>query len=494
MNNNMNSPEIEQSIDIAEYYYIIAKHKWLIIASFILVVSLTIFITFQMKPVYQAGNTMIIEKDQIVSPLTGEKMDYESYVSQTLTFNTHFKMIASRPVLEKVIDELNLDQPEKAKKMETSFLKEWISRNRKNFLSLIGQKEKVLTPEDKKAALIAGLGAKITIKEVRDTRLLNVNVEDYDPDMAKEIANTLADVYIRFNAESRMKSSKNTLKWMTDQLYETKQKLEKAEKDFLDYKQNEKLFSIQGKQDVTIKKIEEFNNTYIEARNRRLEVDAKLGKLKQLLNSRGEVLHVRSLIGNALIDSLYSQLSEAEVEMNRLSSVFKPMHPKIVQMQSRIEETRKKLNEELKKEMENLDAERSVLRTREKILQETIDGFENDALATGKKELQYSILQRNVTTHQKLYDTLLSKIKESNIEESLDVSPIRVIEDAVTPISPVKPKKMMNITLGAVLGLMLGIALAFLQEYMDRSLRTEEDVQKYLDLPVLSVIPEAELP
>jgi len=491
MNNN---PEIEQSIDIAEYYYIIAKHKWLIIASFILVVSLTIFITFQMKPVYQAGNTIIIEKDQVMSPLTGEKMDYESYVSQTLTFNTHFKMILSRPVLERVINKLNLEQPEKAKKMEISFLREMISRLKKNVLSLMGQKEKVLSPEDKKAALIEGLRAKITIKEVRDTRLLNVNVEDYDPDMAKEIANTLADAYIKFNAESRVKSSKSTLKWMTDQLYETKQKLEKAEKDFLDYKQNEKLFSIEGKQDVTIKKIEEFNNTYIEARNRRLEVDAKLGKLKQLLSARGEVLHVRSLIGNPLIESLYAQLREAEVELNRLGSVFKPMHPKIIQMQSRIEETRKKLSEELKKEMENLDAERSVLRTREKILQETIGDFENDALDTGKKELQYSILQRNVNTHQKLYDMLLSKIKESNIEESLDVSPIRVIEDAVTPIYPVKPKKTLNITLGAVLGLMLGIGLSFLWEYMDRSLRTEEDVQKYLDLPVLSVIPEAELP
>jgi uncharacterized protein involved in exopolysaccharide biosynthesis len=195
-----------------------------------------------------------------------------------------------------------------------------------------------------------------------------------------------------------------------------------------------------------------------------------------------------------LIESLYTQLHESEVELNRLNNIFKSKHPKIVQLVGKIEETRKKLNEEIKKEIENLKAERSVLYTKEKILQETISGFESDALETGKKELQYTILQRNLNTNQKLYDILLSKIKEANIEDSLDVSNIRITEEAVTPLAPIKPKKKQNILIGAILGLMTGIGFSFLWEYLDRTIRTEDDVQKYLELPVLSVIPEAELP
>lgn len=113
---------------------------------------------------------------------------------------------------------------------------------------------------------------------------------------------------------------------------------------------------------------------------------------------------------------------------------------------------------------------------------------------TGKKELQYTILQRSVNTNQKLHDILLSKIKESDIVESMEVSNIRIAENAVIPAAPVKPNKKRNIMLGAIIGLMIGIGFSFLWEYLDRTLRTEEDVQKYLELPVLSVIPEAELP
>ena len=139
-----------------------------------------------------------------------------------------------------------------------------------------------------------------------------------------------------------------------------------------------------------------------------------------------------------------------------------------------------------------MKSESSVLLSREKVLQKTIAEFENEALATNRKELKYTILERNVQTNQKLYDTLLSKVKESNIMESIDVSNIRIAEEARTPGGPVKPNKNRNLILGALFGLVMGIVLAFFWEYLDRSLRTEEDVQRYLGLPVLSVIPKAE--
>lgn len=490
----MNDQEFEQSIHLADYFYILAKRRWLIIASFVCIVSLTMFYTLHMKPVYQASTTIVIDKEQTMSPLTGERMDYDSYVSQSLTFNTHFKLITSRPVLEKVIRNLNLDKSERGEKLKVSPVKAFISQVRKNVRILIGQQEKILTPQDKKAQLINKLKGNISIREIRDTRLLKINVEDYEPGMAKDIANGLADAYIDFNTASRLKSSKNTLDWMTSEMYATKKKLEDAEKEFLAYKRDEKIFSITGKQSVITQQIAEFNDAYLEARNKRLEMDSKLKKLRQIFKAEGDILQARSLIDNPLVDNLYSQLLDLEVELNRLSNVFKPKHPKIVQITSKTDKTRRKLDEELKKEIGNLNAQRSVLYNKERVLRKTISDFEKDALETNEKELQYIILQRNADTHKKLYDTLFSKIKESNIEENLDVSNIRIAEDAVTPLAPVKPRKKLNLVLGAIIGLMVGVGFSFLLEYMDRSLYTEEDVQKYLELPVLSVIPEAELP
>ena len=107
-------------------------------------------------------------------------------------------------------------------------------------------------------------------------------------------------------------------------------------------------------------------------------------------------------------------------------------------------------------------------------------------------ELKYTILERNVETYRKLYDTLLSKVKESNIVETIDVSNIRIVEEAKRPGGPMMADKRRNLMMGALFGLMIGIGIAFFLEYVGQSVRTEEDVQRYLGLPVLSVVPKEE--
>jgi len=444
----MNTTEQEQSPHLAEYYYILSKHKWTIIASLIVMVTLTMLFTFLMKPVFQASTTLVIEKEQTTSPLTGERVDYESYLSQSLTFNTHFKLITSRQVMEKVIKNLKLDELDIEKGIEASPWKQVLSQFKKNIRLLLGREERFLTPKEKLGELSGKLRAKIDIEEVRDTRLLKVNVEDCDPIMARDIANALARVYIEFNIANRLKYSQSTLTWMTDQLYGIKKKLEDAEEEFLAYKQREKLFSVEGKQKVIAQKIEEFNDAYIKARNKRLELEAKLQELRRSSKAGASILHVRSLIENPLVDNLYSQLIESEVELSRLSKVYRPKHPKMIQIKTKIYDTRKKFKKEIRKEVESLESERSVLLAREKVLQKTISDFENEALGANRKELRYTIFQRNVETNQKLYDTLLSKAKEANITGNIDISNIRIAEGAIMPRIPVKPKKKLNLKQG----------------------------------------------
>ena len=486
----MDTTKTEQSPQLSEYYHILIKHKWTIIASLFLIITLTMVFSFLMKPVYQATTTLIIEKEQTISPLTRERTDYESYSSQSLTFNTHFKLITSSPVIQNVIKTLKLDQTKKD--IEVSPWREFLSVLKKNIYLLLGKEKKSLTPQEKLIQLSMKVRKKIDIEHVRDTRMLKVNVEDHDPLMAGDIANTLATSYIKYNIESRLRSSRNTLIWMTDRLYEMKKKLEDAEKEFLTYKQRAKVFSIKGKHVIIAKKIEDFNVAYLQARNKRVELDTKLAELQRLLKKRGNILNVRSLINNPLIDNLYNQLLESEVELSRLSDVYKSKHPKITQIKTKIDKTRKKLNGELEKEMENLRAGRSVLLAKEKTLEKTIAGFENDALETSGKELKYSILERNVETNKRLYDTLLSRIKESNLIGNASVSNIRIAEKALVSKDPIKPKKKRNLILSIIFGVMTGIGISFLREYLDQAMHTEEDIQKYLNVPVLTVIPTAD--
>ncbi len=487
----------EKEIHLSEYLMILKKRKRLILLVFFLTVAAVAGYTLTAQPIYQSAAKLIIDKETSASPITGERTDFESYTSQVMTFNTSIKMIKSTPVVEQVIRHLKLDAQENDQDLEVSFIKSLIAQLKANIkllfrvaeteaLSLEAQQQRQMQ------RLISVIMDKIEVEQVRDTRLLNLSVKDKDPQLATDIANSLAAQFMAFNLANKMDASKQTLAWLNDELYELRKKLEDDERKFFEYKQQNKVFSITGKQKLAEQKIQEFNNTYLETRNRRLELDARIKALDRNIQGIDGVANVRSLINNRMIESIYAKIVDLEIERSRLSKVYKSKHPKIVQIDSEIEKSEKQLAQEIYKERENLKSERSVLYAKEKTLEQNIEEFENDALDTNAKELTYTILQRNVNTSQNLYDLMVSRVKESNILQTNNTSNIRLVEPAQVPTTPVSPRKKRNLLLGMVLGLFGGVGLAFFLEYLDQTVRTDEDIQHHFNLPVLSVIPRAD--
>lgn len=484
--------EEEYSVHLADYFQVLTRYKSIIFASLIITVTMTMYMTFRMKPVYKASSRMVIEEERKRSPITGELMDNAGFFVEKSAFNTHVSLISSEPVLEKVIETLKIDEfRDRRESLKTNPLREIIGTIRKNIGILMGEKKEKPIPVDEKDRLVEELKESIRVRGIRDTNIVEVSVQNNDPVLATDIANNLAKTYIRFNIENKLESTRDNLDWLKSQLYEAKKNLEDAEKAFMDYKERSMVFSIEGKLTMITKKMEEFNNNYLEARNKRLELDANLAEFRRSMKSRKNIYKARSFFKNPLIDELYNRLLGLEVELNRLGKVFKAKHPKLVQLKGTIEDTRKKLDEEMKKEVQNVKAERAVLLGKEKVLQKTISEFEKDAIETNKNQLEYSILQRNVYTNQQLYDVLLSKMKEADVTSRMDVSNMRIVEKAKLPVFPIKPNKKLNFFLSIIIGLMMGTGLAFLSEYMDRTIRSEEDVQKHLELPVLAVVPDA---
>ena len=496
-----NPTETEQTINLAEYYHLLLKHKWTIVVCVIIATIVVLWHNSNAMPIYRATATMIIDKEDRASPITGRRTDWESYLSETMTFNTHFELIKSQEVMERVIKKLKLDRMDKKKEKEEfaeiNPLKQFLSQFMKNIRLLFNGNSKkkpqkvLVSPEDKLVRLARSLGGMVQVEPVESTRLLRIHVTGFSPKMTMDMANATAQSYIEFNTDNRMKASQHTLTWLTDHLYELKKNLEDAESEFLVYKQSAKLISMEDSQKLIAERISDFNDAYLKARNRRLELDAKLAQVRRISKSGGDVPHLRSLVANELINDLYGQLVNADVALSRLSKVYKSKHPKVVEVKTNIENVRRKLHEELRKEVDSLKAERAVLLSKEKVLQKTMSDFEQEGMDTNKKQLKYTILKRNVEMNQKMYDTLLSRLKEANIAGNIDVSNIRIVEKALLPGFPVSPNKKRNLLLGIVFGLMIGVGIGFLREYIDRTLRTEEDVQKYLGLPVLSVIPLA---
>lgn len=488
--------DFDDSIQLAEYLDILYKRKALIAAIFLVILALTLIATFRAVPVYQSTSTMIIDKERSSSPLTGQRMEYESFYSQELTFNTHFKLILSKAVIQRVIKTLKLDDEtgkNSNKDLEISSFKKRIKEYKQNIKLLLNIGSKAPpTPNEKSNSLINSIRNKVSIEEIEDTRLLKIAVKDRDPEQAALIANVLAQQYIEFNLSNRMDSSKDTLEWMNNELYYLKKKLEDDERAFFTFKQKHKVFSLTSKQKMVDQKLSEFNSNYLATKNNRLDLDTKIGEIENNYAKSQDLTSVRFLINNKVIEDVYAIVQNLEIEYANLSKVFKSKHPKIVKIKDELLRNRARLNNELQKELASLKSERDVYSSREQILKDTIKEFEQDALNTSGNELEYSILQRNLNTSKHLYDTLLTKTKESDLLKTSDSSNIRLVEEAITPIRPISPNKKKNIMMGIIMGLAGGVMVALFLEYIDQTIRTEEDIRKYLDIPVLSVIPKAD--
>ena len=488
--------DFDDSVQLSEYIDIFYKRKRLIFSLFLAVLSVTLFVTFCTIPIYQSTATMIIDKEQSSSPLTGQRTVYENSRSQELSFNTHFKLILSKAVIQRVIKALDLDDGKggsSSKDLEISSLKRRLKEYKQNAKSLLGLKDKrLLTLREEYNDLLKTVREKVVIEEVEGTRLLKISVKDTDPEQAALIANILAKQYIEFNLSNRMDSSKDTLKWMNAELYNLKKQLEDSEKEFFLFREKTKVFSLTGKQKIVDQQLSESNNSYLAARNNRLDLDTRIDAIEKSVKKFKDLTSVRSLINNNAIEDVYRKVKNLEIEYASLSKIFKSKHPNIIKIKGELEKNTARLDDELKKELASLKSKRDVLRSRELVLKDTIKEFEQDALNTSKSELEYSILQRNVNTGKQLYDTLLAKVKESDLLQTSETSNIRLVEKAITPVTPISPNKKKNILMGIIMGLACGVIAALVLEYMDQTIRTEEDILKYLEIPVLSVIPIAD--
>lgn len=492
-----------ERLTITDYLRIMDRHKWAIASVLFVCILLALWHNSKLVPIYSARTTMIIDRETR-APIPGQERDYQSYLSETLTFQTHYKMITSLPVLERVVEILELDKKDTRKQQEEVEkifpFRQYITTFKKNLGAILdrflspapdGSNDDASMPlEDPKTVIARSLKGIINVEQVEETRLFNLTVTHTNPEMARDVANALAQAYIDFNIETRVKASQNTLNWLGRNLEEMKVNLEKAEKEFTDFKQKEQLVSIEKNQEIITRKITEFNDAFIAAKTRRLEIETKLDKLKQTSGSQGGILQLRSLVSNELIDSLYNELLAAEVELSKLSNVYKEKHPKILDIKTKIANIKNTINDEIKKEIYKLETERTVLLSKEKVIQDTIADFKREAMETGKKELGHNILQRNVEMNQRLYDALLSSLKEADLAKNLDVSNIRIMEKALLPTSPIGPDKKRNLILSILIGLIIGVTYSFSWEFLDRSFKTEEEAQKYLKIPVLGIIPK----
>lgn len=449
------SEGLMEQVHLREYLRVLRKHGWLVAACFVVVLATVALGTYLQRPIYRATTKALLEREaprvvnfQDVGPAGGESLEF---------FQTQVQIVRSRPVAQRVIDTLDL----KGKKPE---------------LALAGDPVEAFLQT-------------VSVEPVRNTRLIEIQVEDADPKLAANIANTLATTYVHQNLELKLSAARDALSWLTAQVSDLKTKVNESELALQRYREQAGLVQVEEKQSLGARKLVEFNSAYIEAKAKRLEMETRLGELRRA-SQQPEVLESSPLvINNPLVQRLKGQLVELEVQRSKLLKTYREKHPEVVKIQSQIDEISQKIREEVGRLGLSMESEYNALKARENAMLQAVNQYRDEAQALGKKEIQYGILKREVDSNQQLYDVLLKRLKETSLSQGLDSSNVRIVETAIVPPRPVKPRKALNLALGVVVGLVVGVCAAFFLEYMDDTVRTPEQVERALGVPVFSLIP-----
>ena len=394
----MDRSEVMESVHLREYIRVIRKNSWLILACFAVIVSAVAIGTYMQEPVYRAATRALISPEaprvvniQEVTPSGGDSVEF---------FQTQVQIIRSRPVVQRVLDSLGL----------------------------LGRKSELARSADPAEAFLKN----VSVEPVRNTRLVEIQVDDPDPKLAAEIANALASAYVHQNLELKLGAARDALTWLTTQVQDLKSKVNESELVLQRYREQSGLVAVEEKQSLTAKKLAEFNSTYVEAKARRLEMEARLLELRRA-SQQPELLESSPIVmNNPLIQRLKGQLVELEVQRSKLLKTFEK-HPEVVKVQSQIDEISQKIREEVSRLALSMESEYNALKVRESAMSQAVNQYRDEAQGLAKKEIQYGILKREADSNQQLYDVLLKRLKETGLSQGLDSSNVRIVEPAVTP-------------------------------------------------------------
>ena len=493
---SMSALQEQGEIHLRDYFYVLYRRRIIALAFLIITVISVFLAVYLKKPVYRATATLKIEHE--TPPVLNFPNAYENQNGDVNFQETQYAILKSRSVSKSAVRALNL---EKDPEFAGVFGKQSASEEPGN-LSRIELSGGGLD-QDINPAIIDNFRSRITVTPVRDSWIVLVSFDDNNPALAARAANEVAKQYIGFNIESKLNASQAARDWLGNQLDDMKAKLERSDEALNNYAakngilltgsgsagadKNGNSAAGEGSNMATLE-LEQISDQLMQATSDRISKGALYYEYKS-----GGADSNPSVMNNPLLQQLMKDYSDLEAQYAKLSSVYTPEYPDAVQIKDQMNQLTKRINEETAKAGAALKADYEAALKRESDLAKTYDQLKENALNLNDKMVQYNILKREADTNQELYNDLLQRMKEVGISASLKASNnLLIVDSAEVPKVPFTPKKTRDMLVAVLVGLMGGVGLAFLVDYIDNTVKSPEDIEKAVSLPCLGMVPAIE--
>jgi succinoglycan biosynthesis transport protein ExoP len=452
-----------------DYLLILRKHQWLILSFVLAVVTIVSVATFKMQPVYVATARIEVDRDNAnILPFPGND-SYDASADLDNYIETQSKVLTSETLALQTIRNTGLStRPESSGSGGPS---EAIALG-----SLANQRR---PPE--LAEFLGSLG----VRRVPSSRLLDISFESTDPVLAAKIVNAHLETFVEQNFRSRYESTTKASTWLGDQLEELKVKVQKSEDARIAYERQNQIWSLDDKSNITTERLADINKELTVTQEERMKKESLYEFAKA-----GNLDAIPQVQGNSVLMDMIKHRSEVTLEYNDALSQYGPNFPRVLRIQAQLKDLDQNLEKQKQNIVNGLESDYREARQREGLLAQELDQQKTEVNAMSEKLVEYNILKREAEANKVLYDGLLTKLKEAGITAGLRSSNIRIVDPAMIPSYPSRPAKARNVALAFLVGLVGGIGLALMREYMDNTVKTPDDVETLSRLPSLAVVPQ----
>ena len=461
------------ALHFLDYWRVVRDRKEVILAVALLTIVTGTAYTLMMPKKFTATTQLEVREDEMdVDPFFERQTSRLGY--NPFFLMTQEKVMRSRPVLEEVIRNLNLQ---------------------KIWGATINEDKSPVPPE----LALQILQRSVRVEQDRDTTLMNISALSEDPKLAAAIANEIANVYRDRRLYAKRREIQRAIDAMSNEVRKQQERVEEAEAELERIRQEQGIALIgRGQAGIRVETTR-LNMLEGERSAARVEMLVRKARLDQLEGLEGDKLMDAAayIVQDPTLLSIRQQLIDSQVSLQLMlkTGVVGANHPDVLRLQGAVDELRRQLDSALTGLKAGIKADYEVARQKFEALDEELAKIKtSDITSEGENYLPFDRAERNVNVQRDILTALRARITQTGIEVEVPRTAVEIIEEAEEPDRPSSPLVVLNIFLSVVLGLLAGTGLAFFVEYLDVSIKTVDEVEKYLGMPVLAVIPQQSRP
>jgi polysaccharide biosynthesis transport protein len=391
----------------------------------------------------------------------------------SVSLETQLRILQSRALALATVRKLGLDR-------DTEFLREAQAAIAKPAHANTNQAR-----VDTRSAAVDVLLSGISVIPLKQTRVVEVSFTGPVPDLDAKIVNALVDGFIDDSIRSRYEAANRSAKFLSSQLSDLRSKVEDSQQKLVAYEREHNILGVDEKQNVVTAKLEEINKRLTEAQADRMDKQAiyqtiATGNLDQIPETRS----------SEAMQTLQLRESELKSEYAQMTTTLGPNHPKVIELSNRMKALDGSIQAELKRLAARAHGEYVAARVREQEFGEAFAAQKIEANRLNESAIQYGLLKRDFDSNRQLYDNLEERMKEAGVAAGLRSSNVRLIDAAELPVFPSSPNFPKSAYIGLFVGMLASAAAIAVREGMDRALRDPADVESFMAMPSLAVIPQ----